>query len=72
MRESTAMRNARSVVTLCFAACYVVNVFLHSMLLDDVCIALMVVVLAMSVFVSTGSSRLIGIILIAASVGLLL
>lgn len=72
MKESVAIRTTRSVVTLCFAVCYIINVFLHAPLLDDVNIALMVVVLVMSIFVSTGSSRLIGIILIAISVGLLL
>lgn len=72
MKESVAIRTMRSVVTLCFAVCYIINVFLHAPLLDDVNIALMVVVLVMSIFVSTGSSRLIGIILIAISVGLLL
>lgn len=72
MKESVAIRTTRSVVTLCFAVCYIINVFLHAPLLDDVNIALMVVVLVMSIFVSTGSSQLIGIILIAISVGLLL
>lgn len=72
MKEPVAIRTTRSVITLCFAVCYIINVFLHAPLLDDVNIILMVVVLVMSVFVSTGSSRLIGIILIAISVGLLL
>lgn len=72
MKEPVAIRTVRSVITLCFAVCYIINVFLHAPLLDDVNIALMVVVLVMSIFVSTGSSRLIGVILIAISVGLLL
>lgn len=72
MEEPVVMRTIRSVVTLCFAVCYIVNVFLRSPLLDDVNIALMAAVLVMSVFVSTGSSRLIGIILIVTSIGLLL
>lgn len=72
MKEPVAIRTVRSVITLCFAVCYIINVFLHAPLLDDVNIALMVVVLVMSIFVSTGSSRLIGIILVAISVGLLL
>lgn len=72
MKEPVAIRTTRSVITLCFAVCYIINVFLHAPLLDDVNVLLMVVVLVMSVFVSTGSSRLIGIILIAISVGLLL
>lgn len=72
MKEPVAIRTTRSVITLCFSVCYIINVFLHAPLLDDVNIILMVVVLVMSVFVSTGSSRLIGIILIAISVGLLL
>lgn len=72
MKEPVALCTVRSVITLCFALCYVINVFLHAPLLDDVSTVLMVVVLVMSVFVSSGSSRLIGVILIIASVGLLL
>lgn len=72
MKEPVAVRTVRSVITLCFAVCYIINVFLRAPLLDDVNIVLMIVVLVMSIFVSTGSSRLIGVILIAISVGLLL
>lgn len=72
VREPVAMRTVRSVITLCFAVCYIINVFLRAPLLDDVNIALMVVVLVMSVLVSAGSSRLIGVILIVISIGLLL
>ena len=72
MKEPVAIRTTRSVITLCFAVCYIINVFLHAPLLDDVNVLLMVVVLVMSVFVSTGSSRLIGVVLIVISVGLLL
>ena len=69
MKEPVVIRTVRSVITLCFAVCYIINVFLHAPLLDDMNIALMVVVLVMSIFVSTGSSRLIGIILIAIASG---
>ena len=72
MKEPVAICTARSVITLCFAVCYIINVFLHAPLLDDVNVVLMVTVLVMSIFVSTGSSRLIGIVLIVISVGLLL
>lgn len=72
MKEPVAVRTVRSVITLCFAVCYIINVFLRAPLLDDVNIVLMIVVLVMSIFVSNGSSRLIGVILIAISVGLLL
>ena len=72
MKEPVAIRSVRSAITLCFAVCYIINVFLRAPLLDDVNIVLMIVVLVMSVFVSTGSSRLIGIILIAISIGLLI
>lgn len=71
MREPVALRTARSVITLCFAVSHIVNVFLRSSLLDGVNVILMVMVLVMSLLVSTGSSRLIGVILIATSVGLL-
>lgn len=72
MKEPVAIRSVRSAIALCFAVCYIINVFLRAPLLDDVNIVLMIVVLVMSVFVSTGSSRLIGIILIAISIGLLI
>ena len=72
MKEPVAIRSVRSAITLCFAVCYIINVFLRAPLLDDVSIVLMIVVLVMSAFVSTGSSRLIGIILIVISIGLLL
>ncbi len=71
MKESTSIRTVRSVLTLIFAASYVVNVFLHIPFLDDVNTVLMGIVLVMSVFVSTGASRTIGIILIVISMGLL-
>ncbi len=72
MQESVSIRTVRSALTLLFAASYVVNVFLRIPFLDDVNTVLMAVVLVMSVFVSTGASRSIGVILIAISAGLLL
>ena len=72
MKEPAVIRTVRSAITLCFAVCYIINVFLRAPLLDAVNIALMITVLAMSVFVSTGSSRLIGIALIVISIALLL
>lgn len=71
MKEPASMRTVRCALTLLFAACYVVNVFLQIPFLDDVNTVLMVAVLVMSVFVSTGPSRTVGIVLIAIGAGLL-
>ena len=48
MKEPVAICTARSVITLCFAVCYIINVFLHAPLLDDVNVVLMVTVLVLS------------------------
>ena len=72
MNEPALFRTVRSIVTLCFAICYIANVFLRIQLLSDLNMVLMLVVLVMSALVATGSSRFIGIALIAISVCLLL
>lgn len=65
-------RTARSAITFCFGLSYLANVFLGLPLLDDLNVALMVVVIVMSFAASTGSSRVIGIVLFALGIALLL
>ncbi len=65
-------RNIRSVITFCLGVCYIVNVFLKSPLLDDFNFVLMIAVIVLSFVASTGSSRVIGILLFSLSIVLLL
>lgn len=65
------LRATRSVITFCLGMSYIVNICIKMPLLDDINLVLMVVVLAMSFVASTGSSRVIGILLVAFSIVLL-
>lgn len=65
------MRATRSAITLCFGISYLANVFLASPVLDDVNMVLMVAVIVLSFLASTGSSRVIGILLFGSGIALL-
>lgn len=71
MREPQIIRSVRSFITLLFAVSYLLNVFLRSPLLESANMILLLVVLVMSLYAATGSSRIIGVILIAVGIGLL-
>lgn len=71
-RAQSTMQAVRSVLTVGFGVSYLVNVVLEVPALDGFNLVLMVVVLGLSLFASTGSSRTIGVVLIAVSAGLLL
>ena len=66
------VRTARSAATFCLGVSLIANVFLASSMLDDLNLMLMVGVIALSFAASTGSSRVIGILLFASSIALLL
>lgn len=61
----------RSAITFCFAISYIANLFLKSPLIDELNLALMAIVIVMSFVASTGSSRVIGVLLISLSIVLL-
>lgn len=65
------LRTTRSVATFCLGMSYIVNIFLKSPLIDDVNFVLMIVVIALSFVASTGSSRVIGVLLFSLSIALL-
>ena len=66
------VRTTRSAATFCLGVSLIANVFLASSMLDDLNLMLMVGVIALSFAASTGSSRVIGILLFASSIALLL
>ena len=66
------VRTTRSAATFCLGVSLIANVFLASSMLDDLNLMLMVGVIALSFAASTGSSRVIGILLFGSSIALLL
>ena len=62
------VRTTRSAATFCLGVSLIANVFLASSMLDDLNLMLMVGVIALSFAASTGSSRVIGILLFASSI----
>ena len=66
------VRTTRSAATFCLGVSLIANVFFASSMLDDLNLMLMVGVIALSFAASTGSSRVIGILLFGSSIALLL
>lgn len=65
------LRTTRSVATFCLGMSYIVNIFLKSSLIDDATLVLLVIVIVLSFVASTGSSRIIGVLLFTLGIALL-